>query len=206
MTDEKTPFDQAVEQAFQETEQQKPSPARVRANAPVSRAPRAEPKEGRARLLDPNRPISEMPDADSGGSRLSIPRSQYPDGMDLQWITHSVNGMPVPQHRQEFERRGWIPVHQEDFDGRFSGRFMAPETKGEITVDGMVLMTRPMRWTKKAQAEERRQSQEAILIKERQLAGGELEGVTMDDGARHPNALRFNRIRRTMERIDVPQE
>ncbi len=43
---------------------------------------------------------------------------------------------------------------------------------------------------------------ERVQIKERQMTGGYLDGVTLD--ARHPTALRFNNIARGMETMSLP--
>src|SRR5690242_17941086 len=90
--------------------------------------------------------------------RLGIAPELVPEGMSLQWVTDSVYGQQVPQHRARFEKRGWTPVHQEDFDGAFDGMFMARGAPGEIKVDGMVLMARPAEMTRKATLDDRRKA------------------------------------------------
>jgi hypothetical protein len=45
-----------------------------------------------------------------------------------------------------------VPVHQEDFDGRFRGMWIPSDYGGEIEVDGLVLMARPKTWSDKARA------------------------------------------------------
>lgn len=146
--------------------------------------------------LDPEALTSDSPD------RLHISRDQIPEGMDLQWVTDSVFGQPMPQHRAEFEKRGWTPVHQEDFDGRFNGIWMPRGAPGEIKVEGVVLMARPIEISIKARRLERRAALEAVQIKESSLKGGDLPGVTLD--SQHPNALNSNRINRSMDGAFVP--
>lgn len=169
---------------------------------PVSRETRADP---RPRQRHQWRPVSEMP-ADTENDRLHIDKSDYPDGFDLQWVTASIFGQPQPNHFSRFERRGYEPVHGDDFEARYDGRFTPVGHKGPIEVDGMVLMARPMEWTLKAKSEDRRRAAEAIAIKEKQLRGGDIEGVGMDGGAQHPSALGVNRIRRSYERLQVPKD
>lgn len=140
---------------------------------------------------------------DESPDRLSIDPDLVPEGMSLQWVTDSVYGQQVPQHRARFEKRGWTPVHQEDFEGVFDGMFMPKGADGEIKVDGMVLMARPAEMTRKANLDERRRAQEVIRIKEQALRGGDLN-TSLD--SQHPSALKTNRINRTIERIEIPND
>ncbi len=145
--------------------------------------------------VDPNE--ADAPD------RLHIDRSLIPDGMDLLWVTSEVFGQPDHQHRAEFERKGWTPVHQEDFDGRFDGMFMKKGDPAEINVRGLVLMARPLELTKKAKAREKRAAREQVEIKEAALRYGDLP-ISLD--ARHPSAVNSNRISKSYERIAIPEE
>lgn len=135
--------------------------------------------------------------------RLGIAPELVPEGMSLQWVTDSVYGQQVPQHRARFEKRGWTPVHQEDFDGAFDGMFMARGAPGEIKVDGMVLMARPAEMTRKATLDDRRKANDVIRIKESALRGGDIN-TSLD--SQHPSALKTNRINRTMERVEIPTD
>lgn len=140
---------------------------------------------------------------DESPDRLAIDPNLIPEGMSLQWITDSVYGQSVPQHRARFEKRGWTPVHQEDFDGILDGLFMPRGAEGEIKVDGMVLMARPEEMSQRARASDRRKAQEVIRIKEQALRGGDIN-TSLD--SQHPSALNTNRINKTMERIHIPDE
>jgi len=140
---------------------------------------------------------------DESPDRLGIAPELVPDGMSLQWVTDSVYGQAVPQHRARFEKRGWTPVHQQDFDGAFDGLFMPRGKDGEIMVDGMVLMARPSEMTRKAVIDERRRAQDVIRIKENALRGGDIN-TSLD--SQHPSALKTNRINRTMERVEIPTD
>src|SRR5262245_42749559 len=79
-----------------------------------------------------------LPDVDD--DRLKVPKDVIPDGMDYLWVTDSILGQPWPQRRARFERRGWRPVPS----SRHDGMFMPKGYVGEINVDGLVLMERPM--------------------------------------------------------------
>src|SRR5258705_5939509 len=92
--------------AFSEREPAR-EPIRQSANKPLKM--RAKPNW---ESIDPNAP--DTPD------RLHIDSGLIPDGMSLQWVTNSVFGQEVSQHRGKFEAKGWTPVHQDDFDGQFN--------------------------------------------------------------------------------------
>jgi len=136
--------------------------------------------------------------------RLHIPRNEIPEGMDLQWVTDSVFGQPQPERRATFEKRGWTPVHQEDFDGRFDGRFMPKGKDGEIKMDGSVLMARPLELSLKAKRADRRAALEQVAVKEQGLISGDIKGVALD--TQHTTALRSNKINKSFERISIPEE
>ena len=140
---------------------------------------------------------------DESPDRLGIHPDLVPEGMSLQWVTDSVYGQQMPQHRARFEKRGWTPVHQEDFEGVLDGMFMPKGMEGEIKVDGMVLMARPVEMTRKANLADRRKAQDVIRIKEQALRGGDIN-TSLD--SQHPSALNTNRINRTMERVEVPSD
>jgi hypothetical protein len=137
-----------------------------------------------------------------GVDRLHIPRDMIPEGMDLQWVTDTVLGQPQPQHRAGFEKRGWTPVHQEDFDGRFNGLWMPRGAEGEIKNEGLVLMARPFELSKKAKMRDRRLANEQVQIKEAALRGGDIPGITLD--AQHPDAVRSNRVNKSLDGAFVP--
>lgn len=149
------------------------------------------------------RPLTEYPD-DDDDDRLRIPRDMWPEGWDLQWVTTSVYGQPQIQHRARFERKGWEPIHSTDFDGMFAGKFAPEGHKGEIEVDGLVLMARPMEWSDRARKNDKARATQQVQIKESQV-GGDLEGsVSLD--TKHSSAVRYNKIRKSVERIQVPED
>ena len=142
------------------------------------------------------------PNAVDSPDRLRIDPSLIPDGMSALWVTNTVLGQPVPQHRAEFERKGWTPVHQSDFDGQFDGLFMPKGAEGEINQEGLVLMMRPKEITEKARIADKKKAYDQVRIKEQALTGGDI-GVSMD--SRHPSAINSNKINRSIERIDIPE-
>lgn len=142
-------------------------------------------------------------DAEDTPDRFRVPAHLIPEGMILQWVTDSVFGQPVPQHRAAFEKKGWTPVHQEDFDGAFDGRFMPKGRPGEIIQDGMVLMIRPKELSDRADYANRRKALEQVALKEKSLLSGDV-GVTLD--GTHQSAVNSNRISKSFERIEVPTD
>lgn len=145
--------------------------------------------------------------SDDSVDRLHIPESvlktlEQEDGVRLQWVTTSVRGQPEPQLRARFEKGLWRPVYADDFGGIFDGKFTPKGASGEIEVDGLTLMARPVEFSKKADAREHRKAVDAVRIKEQAWRGGDL-GVS---GADHPSALASNRVNRTVERIEIPRD
>ena len=135
--------------------------------------------------------------------RYRIAESLIPEGLSFQWVTSLVYGKDFTSHRQTFEQRGWTPVHQDYFDGRFDGMFMPKGREGEIALDGMVLMMRPAELTEKARRRDAAMAREAVAIKEQSLRGGDIN-TTLD--SHHPTALNTNRINKSVERITIPED
>lgn len=144
------------------------------------------------------------PSADETPDKLRIDPSLIPSGLVAMWVTDSVLGQAVPQHRAEFERKGWTPVHQDDFDGQFNGMWMPKDKAGEINVEGVVLMVRPKELHDRAKKIDRKKAVEQVEIKEAAMRGGDVPGVTLDP--QHPSALNSNRVSKTIERIAIPEE
>ncbi len=186
---------------------------------PFSTAPPIPPREmrkggrPRKRVLTPRQPVHEelrplskqaadyaMDYDDDDDDRLKIHRNEIPDGMDYQWVTDSILGQPAPQRRARFERKGWQPVPA----ARHDGRFMPKGFQGEINVDGLVLMERPMELTIRARQRDHFRATGQVKAKEAQLTGGDVRGVTLD--TRHETALRTNKVRKSYERFTPPNE
>jgi hypothetical protein len=141
--------------------------------------------------------------AEDSPDRLRIDPALVPSGFSLQWVTDSVYGQSMSQHRSKFERKGWTPIHQEDFDGVFDGMFMPKGAPGEIMNEGLVLMARPKEFTDKAKRQEYRAALEQVSIKEQALRGGDIP-ISLD--ARHSSALQTNKIGKSYERLPIPED
>lgn len=140
---------------------------------------------------------------DEGIDRYHIDRADIPEGFDLQWVAVSVLGQDMVRERGQFERKGWTPVHQSDFDGRFDGRYMPRGQDGEINVGGQVLMARPLELSIKSRQREHRAALDQVRIKEQALYSGQ---DVQASGAEHPSARKFNSINRSLERIAIPED
>ena len=136
------------------------------------------------------------------GDMLRISEDLLPEGITLQWVTSTVYGQEQPQHRAKFERAGWIPVHPEDFDGRFDSMFAPKGVKGGINRDGLVLMAKPTDLVEKSRRKDHADARRQVQIKEQALYGGEIDAM----GADHPSATKFNHVRRSMEPVRIPEE
>lgn len=170
--------------------------------AAVEREPKHESKPSLKMRAKPNWEDIDPSDTDTP-DKLHIPPHMVPEGMSLQWVTDSVLGQPFPQHRAGFEKKGWTPVHQEDFDGQLDGMFMPKGTDGEIKMTGMTLMARPKELTDRAKRKDLRDAREQVAVKEQALRGGDLP-VSLD--TQHPSALGSNRINKSIERIQIPED
>ena len=140
-----------------------------------------------------------------GVDRLRIPddiiQSLHRDGVALQWVTRSVRGQETPQELSKMTRGGWTPVHQSDFDGLLDGMFMSKGLDDVITVEDCMLVARPAEIQAKARRAERRDSMLPLQIAEEQLGHG-IPNVT---GSNHPTATRGNSIKKSMERVEIPE-
>jgi len=140
-----------------------------------------------------------------GVDRLKVPDeivlNLARDGIALQWVTRAVRGQETPQELSKMTRGGWTPVHQSDFDGLLDGMFMPKGHDDVITVDDCMLVARPMEIHNKAKTMERRDARRPLEISEDQLGRG-IPNVT---GSDHPTATRQNHIRKTVERIEIPE-
>lgn len=177
-------------------------PGRPRKNPAVEREVKREQNPSLKMRAKPNWENFDPTDTDTP-DKLHIPAHLVPPGMSLQWVTDSVLGQPFPQHRAGFEKKGWTPVHQEDFDGQLDGMFMGKGVDGEIKMTGMTLMARPKELTERAKKKDRREALEQVAVKEQALRGGDMPGVL---DSTHPSAVGFNRINKSVERIAIPED
>lgn len=137
------------------------------------------------------------PDDDS--DRLKVPKEIIPDGMEYLWVTASIYGQAQPQRMARFQKQGWVPVPA----SRHDGLFMPRGHNGYIEIDGLVLHERSKKISDMARAHEYKKARAQIQAKEAQLLGGDV-GTTLD--SQHPSALRANRISKTYEKIEIPEE
>lgn len=137
---------------------------------------------------------------DDENDRLKVPVHLIPDGMDYLWVTASIYGQPQPQRLSRFQRQGWRPVPAT----RHDGMFMPKGHQGYIEVDGLILHERSKKISDLAKAHEIKKAKGQIRAKEAQLLGGQVDGVSLD--TQHPSALRSNRINKSYERIDIPDD
>ena len=177
-------------------------PGRPRKAAGTEREEKREVKPSLKMRAKPNWEDIDPTDSDTP-DKLHIDPSKIPPGMSAQWVTDSIYGQPQPQHRAGFEKKGWTPVHQDDFDGQFDGMFMPKGMDGEIKMEGMVLMMRPKELTDRAKKRDRRDALEQVAVKEQALKGGDMP-VSLD--STHPSAVGFNRINKSVERIQIPED
>lgn len=137
---------------------------------------------------------------DDENDRLAIPQELRQEGMDYLWVTASIYGQPQPQRLTRFQKQGWIPVPA----SRFEGLFMPKGYKGYIEVDGLILHERSKKISDMARAYELKKAKAQVRAKEAQLLGGGMDGVSLD--TQHPSAVRSNRINKSYEKLEIPEE
>lgn len=136
----------------------------------------------------------------SAGGPLEIPREMIPHGVDLMWVADAILGQPNPQGRMQFEINAWEPVLPEMFDGRFKGMFMPKDHRGEIKVDGMVLMWRPLELTIEARQEDIAAARHATAAEVANAQRGTIPGLDPGFADTTSRAARANtRVVRTIE-------
>lgn len=137
---------------------------------------------------------------DDENDRLKVAKELIPDGMDYLWVTGAIYGQPQPQRLARFQRQGWVPVPA----SRHDGMFMPKGHPGYIEVDGLILHERSKKISDMARAYELKRARGQIRAKEAQLLGGQMDGVSLD--SQHPSALRANKINKSYEKIEIPDE
>lgn len=177
-----------------------------RPGRPPKSEPKAEPKVALKGLKAGANWENAEPTDETSVDRFALPKwflEKHGKDWSFQWVTHTVLGQEEPQHRGGFEKGGWTPLHQEDFDGDLDGLFMKKGATQEINVGGQVLMARPKELTDRARSKEKRDALEQVMIKEQAWRAGDIP-VTLD--AQHPTAVQTNRINKTYERIEIPED
>ena len=116
------------------------------------------------------------------------------EGLDLRWVRTHCIGQPDDKNVTRALRNGWVPVEKGDI----------PEID-VVEEGGLQLMARPMAISKKARAIEAAEAKAPVLTKEMQIMGGDLLSERGVMGADHPSAKAYNKMRRTVERLEVPE-
>lgn len=201
-SDTKNPPDTHLERPQSDTPagvQAAPVPAKIESNLPAGNGALPPsggdnlPKPVATRLRHQLRPLSEYPADMMTSDKLHIPRNQWPDGRALQWGLLSVWNQPFLGAQTTDQQTGWEPVHPDDFHGKFAHKVPADWGDRPIVVDGLILMARPMQWQLHAQARDKREAQQVINIRVRQLHKGELEGISLDVQHKHLDQTNFVR-------------
>lgn len=134
--------------------------------------------------------------------RFHIPKDRWPPGFAIQFLTYEVYGKSEMKRLTGFHQSGWTPVHKDDFNGWAATVGFAGDDSGYIRQDGMELVALPWALYLKAKKRDEAKAREQIRLKEQALTGGEMDAT----GADHPSAKGFNRIGRSVERIEVPKD
>jgi hypothetical protein len=152
--------------------------------------------KGYKKYLKTAKEIDEAVFRDGSEDLLHVPKETmdklHRDGIDLMWASTMCMGAPQDRNIAEKRANGWEFVEEGDFDKELVPR---------IQVDNLRLMARDKRLSDK-QARQQLADAEAPPTVLRQRAGeGDLRGVTLD--ARHSSARGYNKIRSTLERVQV---
>lgn len=166
-------------------------------HAPVHQKPKS---NANATLITRNGKTYEYV-ADDDNDRLRIDPSLIPDGMTYLWVTDSILGQPQPQWRARRARTGWTPVPA----SRHDGMFMPKGFEGEINVDGLVLCEKPIEFVNRDRKRDQRNAVEQVWVRERQMMGGDIGAQKIAFDTQHPTAIRSNRVKKSYERIDIPE-
>jgi hypothetical protein len=155
---------------------------------------RIQPPAGRAVAVGRDgQPIWRLA-APVGVDRFAIPPEIVDEGWVYEWKRWSVAGQPDHAYQTQLRRIGrWEPVQAE----RHPGVFMPPGSTGDIIIDGLILMERPLALHREAQREERL-SADDVMLKARRERGLKVPagatGVDPDNaearGATYVNATR----------------
>ena len=130
---------------------------------------------------------------------LHIPPELVPDGMRYNWKTISVLGQQQSRRFGRYQATGWEEVPA----SRHPGLFTPKGYEGPIEYDGLVLMEKSEELCRQTEAREYRKARDQVQAKEQQLRGGDV-GTTLD--SRHRSAIQTNKINKSYERIDIPND
>ena len=143
-----------------------------------------------------------MTESNESADRFGLRKEDWPPGFAIQFITYEVYGKAETRRLTGFHQSGWTPVHQDDFDGWAATVGFTGDDSGYIRLDGQEMVALPLPLYEKAKARDNARAKEQIQRKEQALTGGEMNAT----GADHPSAKGFNKIGRSVERIEIPKD
>lgn len=116
-----------------------------------------------------------------GSDKYHVPPDWIPPGMDFQWNVDTIIGQPAQHQRVTMEEQGWevVDPSQPAFK-HLDGKFMRAGHKGEINIEGLVLMWRPIELTLEARAEELSAARGQRYVEEQKMRAGRPDGVNPD--------------------------
>jgi hypothetical protein len=132
--------------------------------------------------------------ADVQENRLAIPRDVIDalgrENIVLEWKTEKVMGQPQDHATSIHRRNGWVEVGANELPGVHV-----------VEVEGLRLMARPMEIHRKAKQREQSEASSRISEMHRKFSGG-LDVV----GGDHPSAINSNKMKRSLEKIEIPNK
>lgn len=129
-------------------------------------------------------------------NKFHVDPAIIPSGMDYQWNAVELLGMPQRHRRVGFEANGWEAVPA----SRHDGLFMPAGYNGEINIEGLVLMERPMELSEEARQEDFQRAVRQVADKEKQIGVAPQGTLTRS----HPSVA--PQIKKTVERLAVPEK
>lgn len=127
--------------------------------------------------------------------------------VDLQWVTDSVVGQPMPWVMGEFVANAWEPVTPDMWNGLFDGMYTKKGHVGQIEYGGLVLMWRPMELTMEARHEDALARDNAIRAQQNMLKTGQIPGFSAGFEPDHPTAIAKNVLTRTVKPpMEIPRD
>lgn len=119
-----------------------------------------------------------------GVDPMTLPRplleSFWQNGLDLQWNSETVIGIPATQFENtRMQQQGWEPVTTGMFDGALD--YLAPRGhKGQILYGASRLDWRPRELTEEARGEEYQMARRARYAADEKIKSGAVDGVNAD--------------------------
>jgi hypothetical protein len=132
----------------------------------------------------------------SGDELLALPEEAHSwlreNHLVAQWIAISVLGQRQERHIAQMQMNGWTPVQEGEIPGVH-----------EVEIDGT---TRLHVRSKTIHDRAFKAQKEAALSPVQNRSQMLIEGVPGVTGGDHVTARNYNKIRKTMERLEIPQD